>query len=268
MNNLPIISPSGVVKKSNDFIRNKLILSNVLSSRILAVAASTVRIDDEDFYTYRISISHFFPNFNTGGNDYNQIKHAVIELSKGRIEKKIGLKGYVYYALFSRISYNDGYIEMRFDPDLKPFFIDLKEHFTRYNLIEFLCLPSFYSQRIFEILKSWSDRPETTISLDELHTMLDTPISFKDKYRDFRVNVLEKSYKHINERTSLKYEWEAIKNKNKVTAIRFIFSQQNRMIAQKATIKKLTDKFIAEQARPGETWEEARERLSNKNNLI
>ena len=38
------------------------------------------------------------------------------------------------------------------------------------------------------------------------------------------------------------------------------------MIVQKETIKKLTDKFIAEQARPGETWEEARERLSNRIN--
>ena len=40
------------------------------------------------------------------------------------------------------------------------------------------------------------------------------------------------------------------------------------MIAQKATIQKLTDKFISEQARPGETWEEARNRLSNKNQTL
>ena len=30
--------------------------------------------------------------------------------------------------------------------------------------------------------------------------------------------------------------------------------------------KELTDKFIQDQARPGETWDEARARLSNKNN--
>ena len=38
----------------------------------------------------------------------------------------------------------------------------------------------------------------------------------------------------------------------------------NKTITKEIKIKKLTDKFIAEQARPGETWEEARERLSNR----
>ncbi len=265
MNQLPIILPSGIVKKSNDFIRSKLMINNVLSGRILAVAASTVRLDDEDFHTYKVSVSHFFPDFNAGGDNYSQLKQSVIELSKGRIEKKIGLNDYAYYALFSKISYRKGYIEYRFDPDLKPFFIGLKEHFTKYSLLEFLCLPSVYSQRLFEILKSWSSYPEVIITLNDLQNTLDVPPSFLRDFTNFRLRTLDKAYKDINEKTSLKYEWEAIKNKNKVTAIRFIFSQQNRMMAQKATIQKLTDKFIAEQARPGETWEEARNRLSNKN---
>ena len=102
------------------------------------------------------------------------------------------------------------------------------------------------------------------VDIDELHSFLNTPITFRKNFIHMRLRVLDKAYKDINERTSLKYEWEALKTKNKVTAIRFIFSQENRMVIQKETIKKLTDKFISEQARPGETWEEARERLSNR----
>jgi hypothetical protein len=49
-----------------------------------------------------------------------------------------------------------------------------------------------------------------------------------------------------------------------VTANRFIFSHEKKSITKEIKIKKLTDKLIAEQARPGETWEEARERLSNR----
>ena len=260
--------PSEIVVKCNDFIRSRLMIKNVLSGRILAVASSTVRIDDADFYTYSISVSHFFSDNNLSGDRYNQLKQSIKELSGGRLERKISKNNYAYYALFSKISYNNGFIEMSFHPDLKPFFIDLKVHFTQYNLMDFLSLPSTYSQRIFEILKSWANLPEIIITVDELQSILDVPTSFLRDFSNFRYRVLDKAYKDINEKTNLKYEWEAIKTKNKVTAIRFIFSQQNRMIAQKATIQKLTDKFISEQARPGETWEEARNRLSNKNQKL
>ena len=86
------------------------------------------------------------------------------------------------------------------------------------------------------------------------------------KYTDFKRFVLDKAHRDINEKTSLNYEWEPLKTKNKVTALRFIFSKgkQNK-ITNKRT-KELTDKFIQDQARPGETWDEARARLSNKNN--
>ncbi len=264
MDELNIVLPRRQVVKSNDFIRSKLVIGNVLSARILAVAASTVMQDDEEFYNYRISASHFFPDFNAGGDNYNQLKQAIDELSKGRIERRIGKNGYMKYALFSKIGYMNGYIEVKFDPDLKPFFIDLKKHFTKYNLLEFLSLPSTYSQRIFEILKSWENTQEYIININELHDILLVPPSLRTDFTNFRRRVLEKSYKDINEKTTFKYEWDAIKTKNKVTAIKFIFSQKNRMVFQKTTIKKLTDKFIAEQARPGETWEEARERLSNR----
>lgn len=260
--------PSEIVVKCNDFIRSRLMIKNVLSGRILAVASSTVRIDDADFYTYSISVSHFFSDMNLSGDRYNQLKQSIKELSGGRLERKISKNNYAYYALFSKISYNNGFIEMSFHPDLKPFFIDLKVHFTKYNLMDFLSLPSTYSQRIFEILKSWANLPEIIITVDELQSILDVPASFLRDFSNFRYRVLDKAYKDINEKTTLKYEWESIKTKNKVTAIRFIFSQQNRMIAQKATIQKLTDKFISEQARPGETWEEARNRLSNKNQTL
>ena len=171
------------------------------------------------------------------------------------------------YNVFSRCRFRkkEGILELGFHPDLIPHYLQLKKNFVQYNLIEYLTLSSLYSQKVFEILKSWANRSEITILIPELHVALSVPESLRIDFAAFRRRALEKAYKDINEKTSLRYEWEAIKTKNKVTAIRFIFSQKDRMIVQKATIQKLTDKFIAEQARPGETWEEARDRLSNRN---
>ena len=61
-----------------------------------------------------------------------------------------------------------------FHPDLKEHYLQLNQY-IKYNLIEFMLLPSIYSQRLFEFLKSWDDRKETTIELKELHEMLDSP---------------------------------------------------------------------------------------------
>ena len=77
--------------------------------------------------------------------------------------------------------------------------------------MEFLLLPSIYSQRIYEFLKSWDDKPETIISVLDLHEMLNTPNSFRANFTEFRRWVLEKAHKDISKYTKLIYEWEPIK---------------------------------------------------------
>ncbi len=262
MQQLELIPLNNVIKKSNDFVRNKLKFSNVIAGRVLASFASLIKVDDDDFYQYYISANNVL--LNIGGKDYKELKEACDVLLTAIIEKKLNSKGgFQKYTLFSTIGYENGLIFASFHPDLKPFFLNLKSHFTQYNLSEFLILPSFYSQRLFEILKSWESCSEVIIPLHELHTMLNPPVSYKLNFKEFRRWVLEKAYKDINEKTSLCYEWEAIKTKNKVTAVNFIFSKGKKLQYANKKSKELTDKFIQSQARPGESWDEARARLSN-----
>ena len=94
-------------------------------------------------------------------------------------------------------------------------------------------LPSIYSQRIFEFLKSWDDKPETPpIPLADLHEMLNTPESLQ-RYPDFRRYVIEKAHKDITEKTTLSYEWEPVKQGRAVVAVRFIFAQKRALPVQK-----------------------------------
>jgi plasmid replication initiation protein len=91
-----------------------------------------------------------------------------------------------------------------------------------------MSLPSIYSQRLYEVLKSWSDKPEIEIEIEELHYMLDTPNSLRENFAYFRKRVLEQAHKDIVERegSSLRFNWEPIKaSRGKVIAIRFVFSE-------------------------------------------
>ena len=259
-----------IVKKSNALARTCWSAESILEPRLIALLASKININDVDFKIYNIHISEIIGNAHSG-QDYLDVARAVENVMSRVITISDPDSGdWTKYNVFSRCRFRkkEGILELGFHPDLIPHYLQLKKNFVQYNLIEYLTLSSLYSQKVFEILKSWANRSEITILIPELHVALSVPESLRIDFAAFRRRALEKAYKDINEKTSLRYEWEAIKTKNKVTAIRFIFSQKDRMIVQKATIQKLTDKFIAEQARPGETWEEARDRLSNRNRKL
>jgi plasmid replication initiation protein len=232
--------PGTVVKKHNVLVRSKIVLDSHQASKILASLIACIHKDDKQFKeAYRISVKNFLPD--TGGGSYRQAKAACRELAKATVEFEYPDPEnpdddpiFVALPFFSSVKYRKGIVEARFNSDheIANCLLVLQKHFTQLNLIEYLRLPSIYSQRIFEILMSWVNTDnEKTYTLDELHHMLNTPESFRKKFPDFRRKVLEKAHKDINGKTNLTYAWEPVKLGKAVVAIRFIFSPKLRAIA-------------------------------------
>lgn len=228
--------PSEIVKKDNRLIRAKIDISSVEASRILANLVACIHTDDKTLKrVYRVAVKDFLAD--TSGRGYTRVKGVCRELAKVTVEmEKPDPDGphpiFQVGAIFSRIVYKKGIVEAEFNGHMSPFLLDLQRCFTHYSLIEYLKLPSIYSQRIFEILKSWSGKPEVVISMAELHRMLDTPDSFRVDFRPFRKFVLEKSHKDITALTSFRYEWEPVKVGRSVEKIRFIFAAERRALAE------------------------------------
>lgn len=218
--------PGEIVKKSNALARARWSAESVWEPRLVALLASKVRTDDTDFHVYEIPISEVMQERESGGRDYREIESVVDKVMSRvlTIRDEKG-RGWTKYNVFSRCRYRpeEGILELGFHPDLRPHYLNLQKNFAKWNLLEFLMLPSIYSQRLFEFLKSWDDKPETTISLIDLHEMFNTPESFRVDFAQFRRRVLEKSHKDIFENTDLRYEWEPIKQGRAVVAVRFTF---------------------------------------------
>lgn len=220
--------PGEVVKKSNALARAKWPVSSVWEPRLVALVACRVRQEDEDFHEYEIPIQEIVME-KQDGQTYRRVADVVDNLM-GRvvtIQDKANKKGWTKYTLFSkcRLDTERNVLIARFDPDMKPHYLALSKHFTQYNVMEFLKLPSTYSQKLFELLKSWSNVPEVFIDIDELKECLGVPNTLS-RYPDFRRFVLEKSFKDITKNTTLRYEWEPIKNGRAVSSIKFIFSKK------------------------------------------
>lgn len=221
--------PGEVVKKSNALVRSRINITNIQASRILATLIASIRPDETDFSEpYCLEIKDFLSN--DSGKSYAEIRIVCRELARSfaELEMEDPIDGSILIEspFFSRLVYKKGKIEALFNHSVKKELLTLRGHFTRYKLIDYLLLPSIYSQRIFEILKSWDDKSEVTITLSSLHEILNTPESLRANFKDFRRRVLEKAHNDITKKTDLYFEWEPIKQGRSVEAIRFIFGQK------------------------------------------
>jgi hypothetical protein len=225
-----------IVKQSNEFARNRLDIRNLMATRVLACLFSTVREGDMEFRELTISAKSILKH--AGGGDYKTLKTLCGKLSACRLERKPDYASVIQkHALFSALRYERGVIFARFHPDLEPFFLGLNANFTEYSLDEFLRLPSIYSQKLFEYLKSWDDCVERVETLETLYGLLDIPEYLHVNFKDFRRRVLEKASQDIIKHTSLRFGWEALKKSvgktSPVTAVRFVFAPERQAKAQK-----------------------------------
>lgn len=236
--------PGEIVKKHNNLVRSKITIDNKTSSRILACLIAAIRLDDTKFKeSYSVPVKDYLPpdeGGGKGGKQYRQVKEACSQLAKATFEREWPDPDpdatdpiFEVVPFFTSVKYRKGLVSAKFNPELSGLLLQLRGFFTELNLVEYLCLPSFYSQRLFEILKSWAGLPEAVLSVAELHRLLDIPVSFRTDFRQFRVYVLEKAHKDILAHTSFRYEWEPVKVGRSVEKIRFIFSSKKLPLAKK-----------------------------------
>jgi plasmid replication initiation protein len=232
--------PGELVKKHNKLVRSKINIASKTASRICAALIACIRTDDKQFKeVYTVPIKDYLPE--EDGRTYQRVKAACRELVGATVEKEWpdpddpeGDPIFHTMPFFMSVKYRKGKVEAEFNPKMSGVLLQLQGVFTKYNLIEYISLPSLYSQRLFEILKSWEnvESGEITLSVAELHHLLDTPSSFRADFAAFRRFVLEKAHKDIQEKTSLRFEWEPVKAGRSVEAIRFSFGPGRRTIAE------------------------------------
>lgn len=244
--------PGEIVKKHNDLVRSKVNVSSKTASRILACLVAAIRHDDTRFKdAYTVPVKSYLPpdEDGKGGSQYRRVKDACRELIGATVEKEWpdpdnpdGDPIFYVRPFLTSIKYRKGNVEAKFNPELSDVLLQLRGFFTEYNLMEYLNLPSTYSQRLFEILKSWANAPEVVFSIGELHRLLDTPDSMRADFRQFRTRVIEKAHKDIHEKTKLRFEWEPVKAGRSVEAIRFLFAPGRKAIAEVETKKAQEEK--------------------------
>ena len=140
------IKKNSLIVKSNDLINSRYSLS-VSEMRLILLMVAQVTKDDEDFKTYRVQIKDFIESSGKKKNSQNLYSRAK-EYSKQLIKRvleipqEIGTLLQVTF-LSSALYYpGQGYVDLRFDPALKPYLLQLKSRFTAYDIRNVLSINS------------------------------------------------------------------------------------------------------------------------------
>lgn len=216
------------VTKSNDLIEATYRL-NLQEQRILLIMASKIQPSDQLIASYRFKAKDFIDviSGNGGKGYYSHLKEIVNGLQSKVLTIRVnGAQRNYNWVITSIYEEKLGYITLQFHPELKDFFLQLKEKFTTYQLENVVRLASVYSIRIYELLKRYEFQGKMTFTLDELRQYLAIEQEKYKMYGHFKKRVLQSSFDEINKKTDLRYAFQEIKSGKKVTAIRFILEKK------------------------------------------
>lgn len=200
--------------------------------KIILTLASMVQPNDEEFKPYKFRIIDFMELLGVNTKTkYTEIPKITKELMKKVFE--IQEENTIIQTAWisgTRYEKGSGMVTIKFNPDLKPYMLQLKEKFTQYQLANVLSMKSKYSPRIYEILKCNEFKKQKYIELEveELRRLLKTEDVYP-KYNDFKRFVLERTQKELKKLTDIDFDFEEIKIGRKVTSIKFnITSTKNK----------------------------------------
>lgn len=217
-----------LVTKHNDLIEAEYVLT-LQEQRLILFLVSLIQPTDTDFHLYRVPAQMFAELFNC--------KHSEVYSALGSIAESLRQKGLVIKKSKSEIHlgwissieyfYGEGYIEVSFDPKLKPYLLQLRENFVSYQLQEIANLKSKYSIRMFELLVKDARFKQRTFTISELRSKLGIQDDEYERYSAFKKYVLVNSQIEIASKTSLSFDFEEIKFGRKIAKIRFLIKNQS-----------------------------------------
>ena len=160
-----------------------------------------------------------------GGYDF--LKKRIRELQKTSIKIVDNDKIEVYVSLVNKILWekNTDIIQCRFDEDILPYLVELKERFTQYPVANLTAFSSKYGLILYEWLKAEGyktmDRDQNIIEIDDLRRLTGTSKKYS-KWVNFEAKVLKAAVNDIND-SSLEFlvSYDKVKVGRSITAIRF-----------------------------------------------
>lgn len=121
-------------------------------------------------------------------------------------------------------SKGEGYVQIRFTPEVAPHLLALRSQFTSYKLKQASALRSVYAWRLFECLQSWKTKGQWSPTIEEFQAAMDAPESCRADFGRLRVRIIETAVAELRDKDNLLITWEPVKAGRKVVGLKFKFA--------------------------------------------
>lgn len=214
------------VVKSNYLIQKTRYDLNLAEQKLILHLIQLIEPKDDDFKTYQFSIRDYCKvceiDYDNGKN-YINIKRALKALSDKSfwMEQKDGSEVLMRWIDKIKIDRRNGVIDIKLDQDLKPYLLQLKTFFTKYNYLYVMTMKSQYSIRLYEVLKSYENIKGIVYEVGELRKLLNLADDVMPRWFDFRRFVIDQAIKEINEFTDISIKYDTIKKGRSIFEVVF-----------------------------------------------
>lgn len=220
------------VVTSNKFIHaDGLQNLSIKERKLLYIAISQCRINDKEFYEYRISAKEFADLMDIDvSNLYEEAGKIARDLCLTLIkcEDKNDKNNTRIYTVFSYIDYGKIGFAMKLNSDISELLLQLKSNFTQPLLEDFLRMKSPYSIAIWHLMqeKMKSKKPygdnhiDFYLSLEELRQVTGTENKFI-QLGQFKERVLDKAIREIKDSCSVNVMYKNVKVSRTVVGFDF-----------------------------------------------
>ena len=224
------------VLKANKLLEARYKLA-VQEKRILLDMISKIQKDDDDFCVYRFDTKYLaeLTGIKLDGL-YSELKLITKRMLKKTLEIQEP-EGLLQVNWLTSAKYNDkkGYVELAFSVELRPYLLGLSQLYKSYKLKNVIHLNSFYSIRIYELLKQYESTKQKsrTFKIDDFRAILKIPAGYK--YSNIK-SLIIKAQEELAEKTDILFTFTEKKRKQRVDSITF-YIENNNEIAHKEKVR-------------------------------
>ncbi len=228
-----------VIKKDNRLIEAKYKLT-IHEQRLLFVLLEKITTDDKEFNSYEINISEIAEKFDL--NKSNSLHLELQGAADALLTKRIKLvdtendSDTVTWLSRSKYKKGSGRISIEFHQALKPYLLQLKSHFTPYQISAVAQFKSSYSIRFYELLKMYEylgkgEQFYREFTLKELRDYMQIEKGVYTNFKDLRVYVIEPSVREINNFSDINIvQVDYIKSGRAVSEVHITVEPKNQMM--------------------------------------
>lgn len=219
-------NPEKVIALDNALINARYFMT-LNELRIFALMLCRVGKDDSDFSLIKIPCQQLFPKKNV---KYELVKEAAKKLASKTIEVEVltakNKRKFDAIPLMSWCSYTEGegYVSARFNDLIKPYVLNLKKNFTSAQLKLLNTMTSFYSWRLYWLLKQYEDFGKRRMGLTEFAEKMMIEKKYQEWY-DIKRRVLQPAQKDLR-KSDMRFDYEVEKQGRKVAFIIFLYGSK------------------------------------------